>query len=157
MQRKSDLKCALGRLYSEPFNYLTTRPLLCVLDIIVFLTMCNDVGVVVCSLLELASASESTASSPSLSSQVLSNLAKLSLVCLKHCTALESYTEDLASGALDVKRHLFDAVVELLIASPAIVTDMLSLLLTILSGKTVLAAHYYLLTGYCSGDKIHIA
>ena len=107
------------------------------------------VVVVVYSLLELASASESTASSHRLSAQVHSNLAKLSLVCLKHCTTLESYTEDLASDALDVKRHLSETVVELLLASPAIFTDMLSLLLNILSGKTVLAANRRLLAGKC--------
>ena len=118
---------------------------------LLFLTIINDdvvvVVVVVYSLLELASTSESTASSHRLSAQVQSNLAKLSLVCLKHCTTLESYAEDLASGALDVKRHLFDAVVELLLASSAILTDMLSSLLNILSGKIVLGANRRLLAG----------
>ena len=102
-----------------------------------------DVIVVVSSLVELATDSESTASSHSLPAQVCTNLAQLSLVCLQHCTTVESCIDSEASA---VKRHLFDTVGELLLASPAILTDMLSLLLKIVSGKA------FLTTFPCLGD-----
>jgi len=96
------------------------------------LTAAHSLLSVIKCLVELATNSESTVSSR-LPALVLSNLAQLSLVCLQHCTTLESCTEDSTSSTSAVKKHLFDAVVELLLVSPTILPDMLSLLLKILS------------------------
>ena len=78
-----------------------------------------DVIVVISSLVEIAT--DSTASSHSLPAQVWTlTSCTTSLVCLEHCTTVESCIDSKASV---MKRHLFDAVGELLLASPAILTD----------------------------------
>ena len=88
--------------------------------------------------MELASEAESPASSHSFPAQTLSNLAQLSLVCLKHLPTLETCTEGLTCSVLEVKRQLFDAAVGLLLAIPPVTTNVLSLLLNILAGNSVL-------------------
>ena len=86
-----------------------------------------------CSLVELSADSESQ----KLPSQSLSNLAHLSLVCLKHSTVFETYSGDFSSGAAEMKTHLFEAVVELLLAWKAVANGILSLLLHVLSGNVI--------------------
>ena len=90
------------------------------------------------SVVELASPSGSAVSSHSLPANLKLNLVQLTLVCLRHCTSMAS-----PSGALDditsstaslVKEHLFAAVLQLLVAVPEVITDMLTLLLRIVSG-----------------------
>ena len=86
-----------------------------------------------CSLVELSADSESQ----KLPSQSLSNLAHLSLVCLKHSTVFEIYSGDFRSGAAEMKTNLFEAVVELLLARKAVANGVLSLLLHVLSGNVI--------------------
>lgn len=91
--------------------------------------------------MELASEAESPASSHSFAAQALSNLAQLSLVCLKRQATLETCTEGLTCGVLDVKRQLFDAAVGVLLAIPPVITNVLTLLLNILAGNAVYVPH----------------
>ena len=86
-----------------------------------------------CSLVELSADSESQ----KLPSQSLSNLAHLSLVCLKHYTVFEIYSGDFSSSAAEMKTNLFEAVVELLLARKAVANGVLSLLLPVLSGNLI--------------------
>ena len=67
--------------------------------------------------------------------KMMSNLAQLCLVCFQYCTTHGSCTEGLSGDSSTSKRLLFDAVVQLLLTEPEIIKDMLSLLLTIVSGK----------------------
>ena len=93
-------------------------------------------------MVELASPSESTSSSQSLPAKLMLNLVPLMLVSLQHITRPASSSDALESneGYLTrstepvVNKHLFDAVVELLITVPEIIRDMLPLLVKILSG-----------------------
>ena len=86
-----------------------------------------------CSLVELSSDSESQ----KFPSQSLSNLAHLSLVCLKHSTVFATYSGDFSSGAAEMETNLFEAVVELLLAWKAVANGVLSLLLHVLSGNVI--------------------
>jgi len=85
---------------------------------------------------ELTSSSESPGALGSrLPANLLLNLVALTLVCLQHCAsttsssvALEANNVDSTSGiTLLVNKHLFEAVVGLLVAVPEIVKEMLSL------------------------------
>ena len=87
-----------------------------------------------CSLVKLSADPESQ----KLPSQSLSNLAHLSLVCLKHSTVVATYSGDFSSGAADMETNLFEAVVELLLAWKAVANGVLSLLLHVLSGNVIL-------------------
>ena len=87
-----------------------------------------------CSLVELSADSESQ----KFPSQSLSNLAHLSLVCLKHSTVFDAYSGDFSSGAAEMETNLFEAVVELLLAWKAVANGVLSLLLHVLSGNVIL-------------------
>ena len=87
------------------------------------------------SLLELAAEPGSTSRSHLLPAKMMSNLAQLCLVCFQYCTTHGSCTEGLSGDSSTSKRLLFDAVVQLLLTEPEIIKDMLSLLLTIVSGK----------------------
>ncbi|XP_068670358.1 testis-expressed protein 10-like [Montipora foliosa] len=87
-------------------------------------------------LVELASDSDSPEESHRLPVQALSNLAHLSLVCLKYSTTLEPCTVDFCSGAADIKTKLFNAVVQLLLVSQTVTKSLLSLLLSILSDNS---------------------
>lgn len=99
------------------------------------------------SVVELATPSDSADSSHSLPAKLMLDLVQLTLVCLQHCTsmaspsgALESNKRDLTSSIASVlNKHLFDAVVELLVAVPEVITEMLPLLLKIVSGMEFLA------------------
>jgi len=79
-----------------------------------------------------------------LPANLLLNLVPLTLVCLQHCAsmtsssvALEVDNSDSTSSITSlVNKHLFEAAVELLVAVPEIITDMLSLLQKIMSGMT---------------------
>lgn len=94
-------------------------------------------------MMELASPSDSAGSSGSLPTQLMLNLVQLTLVSLQHCTkaaspsgALESSNDDVTSSTASVvNKHLFDAIVRLLIAVPKVITDVLPLLLKIVSGE----------------------
>ena len=86
-----------------------------------------------CSLVELSADSESQ----KLPSQPKSNLAHLSLVCLKHSTVFDAYSGDFSSGAAEMSTILFEAVVELLLAWKAVANGVLSLLLDVLSGNVI--------------------
>ncbi|XP_078376384.1 testis-expressed protein 10-like isoform X2 [Oculina patagonica] len=93
---------------------------------------------------ELASPSDSADSSHSLPANLMLDLVQLTLVCLQHCTsmastsgALESNKDDVTSSTASVvKKHLFDAVVELLVAVPEVIIEMLPLLLKIVSDSS---------------------
>lgn len=98
---------------------------------------------VISSVVELTSPSESTSSrGSSLPAKLMLNLVPLSVVCLQHCAStaslslvLEVKSSNSTSGTASlVNKHLFEAVVELLVAVPEIITDMLSLLQKIMSG-----------------------
>ncbi|XP_015776654.1 PREDICTED: testis-expressed sequence 10 protein-like [Acropora digitifera] len=80
-------------------------------------------------LVELSADSESQ----KLPSQSLSNLAQLSLVCLKHSIVFEAYSGDFSSGGAEMETHLFEAVVEFLLTWKAVANAVLSLLLHLLS------------------------
>jgi len=93
-------------------------------------------------IVELTSPSESPGALGSrLPANLLLNLVPLTLVCLQHCAsttsssvALEVNNVDSTSDiALLVNKHLFEAVVGLLVAVPEIVKDMLSLMQKIMS------------------------
>ena len=86
-----------------------------------------------CSLVKLSADSESQ----KLPSQSLSNLAHLSEICLKHRTVFATYPEDFSSDAADMETHLFEGVVELLLAWKAVANGVLSLLLQVLSGNVI--------------------
>ena len=94
-----------------------------------------------CSLVELSADSESQ----KLPSQSLSNLAHLSLVCLKHSTVFATYSGDFSSGTAEMEMHLFEAVVELLLAWKAVANGVLSLLLHVLSGNVLLPKFFHAL------------
>lgn len=96
----------------------------------------------ICSLVELSADSESQ----KLPSQSLSNLAQLSLVCLKHSTVFEAYSGDFSSGGAEMETHLFEAVVEFLLTWKAVANGVLSLLLHLLSGNVI---HTWDLFTYC--------
>ena len=83
-----------------------------------------------CSLVELSADSESQKLP-----QSLSNLAHLSLVCLKY-SVFETYSGDFSSGAAEMSTILFEAVVELLLAWKAVANGVLSLL-HVLSGIVI--------------------
>ena len=87
----------------------------------------------ICSLVELSADSESQ----KLPSQSLSNLAQLSLVCLKHSTVFEAYSGDFSSGGAEMETHLFEAVVEFLLTWKAVANAVLYLLLRVLSGNVI--------------------
>ena len=87
----------------------------------------------ICSLVELSADSERQ----KLPSQSLSNLAHLSLVCLKHSTVFDTYSGDFSNGAAEMETHLFEAVVEFLFAWKAVANGVLSLLLRVLSGNVI--------------------
>ena len=95
-----------------------------------------------CSLVELSADSESQ----KLPSQSLSNLAHLSLVCLKYSNVFETYSGDFSSGAAEMSTILFEGVVELLLAWKAVANGVLSLLLHVLSGNVI---HTRNLFTYC--------
>lgn len=107
-----------------------------------FLKCCVFCLPVTSSIVELTSPSESGAPGSRLPANLLLNLVPLTLVCLQHCAsttswsvALEVNNVDSTSGiALIVNKHLFEAVVGLLVAVPEIVKDMLSLMQKIMSG-----------------------
>ena len=98
-------------------------------------------------MVELTSTSESPDSLGSgLPSNLLLDLVPLTLVCLQHCAsaasssvALEVNNGDSTSNITSlVNKHLFEAAVELLVAVPEIITNMLSLLQKISSGMEFL-------------------
>ena len=105
-------------------------------------------------MVELTSPSESPGGLGSrLPANLLLNLVPLTLVCLQHCASMGSSSVALevddSNSASDItsllNKHLFEALVELLVAVPQIINDMLSLLQKIMSGMgflTVLLNSY---------------